>query len=306
MTIQQEIGSAVGGFLSTVFGNPMVQTALAAAGWALVVVWLLTLYWVFRDALARTRNPIVVLGAASGVAVATPAAFPLALLIWRILRPGKTLAERREDALTSRALEAAAGGPTCGGCGAGISAEWRRCPWCRTWLLAPCPRCDRLVEVDAAACPWCSLDVVPGMLMPRPATPALVPVMDAGVGPGVPVLAPAIAAPLAPAAFDAAPVDPARLDPPGIEPRGARQSGSRVPLMGSTGDERAPAWAAVPSAPEPGPGPAPTATLLAALSRGRELLRRAAAPLEAREAPAGVDAADEDDDEQARGSTALW
>jgi hypothetical protein len=319
MTVQAEIADAINGFLATVFGNPMVQAGLEATAWALIVVWLLATYWVFRDALARTRNPIVVVGAATGVA--------LALLIWRILRPTQTLDEAHEQALTAMALEAAASGPTCPGCAAAASPEWRRCPWCRTWMLDDCPRCERLVEVDASICPWCALDLTPGMLMPGLAAPGLVPVPAPATAPA-PALKPAPAPALMPVT-DPAPAPGIPVMDPGVESptraargkrargaggrgagaRGSAETGARV-SAGATGTGPASEAATRLWAPVPGFGPEPgeaaTATLVAALSRGRDMIRRAAAPAVWRPEPEGDEADGEAQREDAPRSSALW
>lgn len=312
MKMQAEFASAINGAVGAFLGNPIVQTALKLAAWSLVLIWLVAMFWVFRDALSRTRNPIVIVGAAGLVAAATPAAFPLALLIWRILRPSQTLADRREDALTTRALEVAATAPVCQTCAAHIDAEWRRCPFCRAWLQAPCPRCEGLVEVDAAACPWCALDLAPGSLLPRPATPAPAPVLDPGAQPapplGVPVLAPAasVGVPVMAPSPARVPLMAAGLGEPAMATGMAdvpRQDGGRGAMgwFRGAGTSR-PSPAVTGDARDEEPADAnPAGPLLAAVTRhGRDLLRRAAALADA---PDGD--GDEDEDESSK-DTALW
>lgn len=180
MTVQSEIDQAlgtIGGFLGSIVGSPGVQDGIRLALWAMIILWFVTVLWAFRDARARSRSWLVALGAPTGIALATPAAFPLAVFVWRILRPARTVAEAREEQLTIDALLASSHRPTCLGCGSKVNAEWRRCPWCRTWLQASCPRCQRLVELSAAVCPWCVLDLAPGALVAQAAAPSMVPVM---------------------------------------------------------------------------------------------------------------------------------
>ncbi len=180
MTVQDQlaqVGGIIGDFVGSILRNPGVQTGLRLAVWGLIALWFVTVFWAFRDARARTRNWLVALGAPTGIALATPVAFPLAVVVWRILRPEGTVAEAREQQLTIEALRAAAQRPTCLGCGSTVNAEWRRCPWCRTWLQASCPRCQRLVELGSEVCPWCVVELAAGALVPQVGSPTLVPVM---------------------------------------------------------------------------------------------------------------------------------
>lgn len=315
MKMQAEFAGAINSAVGAFLGNPLVQTALKLAAWSLVLIWLIAMFWVFRDALARSRNPIVIVGAAAMVAAATPAAFPLALLIWRILRPSQTLADRREDALTTRALEAAATTPLCQTCAAHIDAEWRRCPFCRTWLQAPCPRCEGLVEVDAAACPWCALDLAPGTLLPRPATPPPVPVLDPAAHPappmGVPVMAPAaVGVPVMAPSRARIPLMAAGLGEPAMAAGLAdvpSRDGGRGAMGWFGGGGTAHPATAVPTDPaDPDPAaPNPAGPLIAAVTRhGRDLLRRAAALAEAPDSDSDED--EGEDEGESRKDTALW
>ncbi len=197
MTVQDQINQAlgtIGGLVGSIVGTPGVQDGLHLALWAIIILWFVTVLWAFRDARARSHNWLVALGAPTGIALATPAAFPLALFVWRILRPAPTIAEAREQQLTIDALLASSHRPTCLGCGSKVNAEWRRCPWCRTWLQASCPRCQRLVELGAAVCPWCVLDLAPGALVAQEARQAMVPAIAASAA-TVPVRDPAVLEP---------------------------------------------------------------------------------------------------------------
>lgn len=200
MNTASQLGAIISDFLGPIIHSPVVDTSLRLATWGLVILWFVTVLWAFRDAMARTHNLVVVLGAPAVVLAATPLGFPLAVLIWRILRPQHTMAEAREQRLTIEALRAASRPHTCPSCRATVNEKWRRCPWCRTWLMAPCPRCERLVEPSAAVCPWCVLELAPRSLAPREGAPAMVPVMATSA-----VMVPA----MDPGAFEQIPVEPA-------------------------------------------------------------------------------------------------
>lgn len=210
MSITEQVGGIISGFLASLLHNPGVETGLRLAALALAVLWAAAIIWTFRDAHTRTHNVIAVLAAPTSVMLATPAAFPLAIVVWRILRPSLTIAQAREQQLTIEALRASAVRPTCSGCGSRVNTEWRRCPWCREWLQAPCPRCERLVDLSAAVCPWCVLDLEPGAPL-RESVPSMMPVMNPA--PMTPVMAAeAIVPVMAPAAMvpvmDPAPTTP--------------------------------------------------------------------------------------------------
>ena len=78
-----EIGKALAGF----FGSPVVQLALQAIAIYLIILWLAGAYWAFRDMQQRTENPILPYVAASFIIIFTPIFFPLAIFVYKIIRP---------------------------------------------------------------------------------------------------------------------------------------------------------------------------------------------------------------------------
>ena len=76
------VGSALAGF----FGSPVVQFVIYSILAYLVVLWLASAYWVFRDMQQRTENAILPYLAASLVIVFLPV-FPLAVFVYKIIRP---------------------------------------------------------------------------------------------------------------------------------------------------------------------------------------------------------------------------
>jgi hypothetical protein len=120
-----------------------------------VIVWVATAWWAFRDMSHRTTSlpaPFLVAGL---FALATPLFFVPVAIVYRALRPSETLAEAGERDLTETALEASATHEACPSCGSPVGEGWRMCPFCRYELLVPCPLCTKPVEMAWSICPWC-------------------------------------------------------------------------------------------------------------------------------------------------------
>jgi RNA polymerase subunit RPABC4/transcription elongation factor Spt4 len=153
--ILKQIGDSLGGF----FKSDAVQFGLRAIGIYLVVIWLATAYWAFRDMQQRSANAIVPYLAAAGIILFTPLLFIFAVLIYKIVRPHEKIGETWERNLAEEAMltevEAVHHCPTCE---RRIDDEWIICPSCRTRLNRVCPNCSRLVGMDWSLCAWCGRD----------------------------------------------------------------------------------------------------------------------------------------------------
>ena len=136
-----EIGKALGGF----FSSAPVQFGLRAIAVYLIILWLAGAYWAFRDMQQRTENPILPYVAASFIIVFTPIFFPLAIFVYKIIRPHEKIGEVYERNLAEEALLAE------------VEAI-HSCPTCRTRLNRVCPNCSRLVGLDWSLCAWCGKD----------------------------------------------------------------------------------------------------------------------------------------------------
>jgi RNA polymerase subunit RPABC4/transcription elongation factor Spt4 len=149
-----EIGKALAGF----FGSPVVQFLLYSIAVYLVVLWLASAYWVFRDMQQRTENSILPYAAASLVIVFLPV-FPLAVFVYKIIRPHEKIGEVYERNLAEEALLAEVESiKSCPTCARRVNDEWIICPTCRTRLNRVCPNCSRLVGLDWSLCAWCGKD----------------------------------------------------------------------------------------------------------------------------------------------------
>ena len=165
-----EIGKALGGF----FGSAPVQLALQAIAVYLIILWLAGAYWAFRDMQQRTENPILPYVAASFIIVITPVFFPLAIFVYKIIRPHEKIGEVYERNLAEEALLAEVEAiKSCPTCARKVHDEWIICPTCRTRLNRVCPNCSRLVGLDWSLCAWCGKDFerrdLPAAAIARPA-----------------------------------------------------------------------------------------------------------------------------------------
>ena len=149
------IGDALGG----IFSSPIIQLGLRALGVYLVILWLATAYWVFRDMQQRSDNAILPYLAAALIILFTPIFFVFAVWVYKIVRPHEKIGEVWERNLAEEALlaevEAIHHCPTCE---RRIDDEWIICPSCRTRLNRVCPNCSRLVGLDWSLCAWCGKD----------------------------------------------------------------------------------------------------------------------------------------------------
>jgi len=149
-----DIGKAVAGF----FGSPVVQFVLISIAAYIVVLWLASAYWVFRDMQQRTENAILPYLAASLVIIFLPV-FPAAVFVYKIIRPHEKIGEVYERNLAEEALLAEVEAiKSCPTCARRVNEEWIICPTCRTRLNRVCPNCSRLVGLDWSLCAWCGKD----------------------------------------------------------------------------------------------------------------------------------------------------
>jgi hypothetical protein len=167
------IGQGVAGF----FDLPAIRFALTAAGAYVVLVWLACAFWTWRDARRRQDNVVAPYVAAGAVILASPALFPLALLVYRIVRPAETLTEARQHLLEDRLAELDSQAfVRCPDCGDSVEDNWLICPSCRVRLAHRCVECGRSMRVEWSLCAWCGAEVaLPAILdapqASEPATP---------------------------------------------------------------------------------------------------------------------------------------
>jgi hypothetical protein len=153
--ILNPIGDAVG----SIFNSSIVQLGLRLVGVYLVILWLATAYWAFRDMQQRSDNALLPYLAAAFIILFTPLFFVFAFWFYKIVRPHEKIGEVWERNLAEEALLAEVESiHHCPGCDRRIDDEWIICPSCRTRLKRVCPNCSRLVGMDWSLCAWCGKD----------------------------------------------------------------------------------------------------------------------------------------------------
>jgi RNA polymerase subunit RPABC4/transcription elongation factor Spt4 len=154
-----QILADLGDTIASIFSSPVLQFGVRAIGIYLVILWLASAYWAFRDMQQRSDNAILPYLAAAGIILFTPLFFVLAVWVYKIVRPHEKIGEVWERNLAEEALlaevEAIHHCPTCE---RRIDDEWIICPTCRTRLNRVCPNCSRLVGLDWSLCAWCGKD----------------------------------------------------------------------------------------------------------------------------------------------------
>jgi RNA polymerase subunit RPABC4/transcription elongation factor Spt4 len=146
--------------LGDVFNQPVVQLGLRAIGLYLVVLWLASAVWAYRDMRHRAESEVASYLAAGLIVAATPVFFPLAIVVYRIVRPPETLTEAWDRRLDASALEAEADAlQGCYSCGRRTDREWLVCPTCGAKLHRVCADCGQLIDLDWIVCAWCGHEI---------------------------------------------------------------------------------------------------------------------------------------------------
>ena len=162
--------------LAGFFGSPVVQFVIycdrGLPGRPLARQRLLGLP---RHAAAdRERDPAVPRGEPRSSCF-TPDLLPLAIFVYKIIRPHEKIGEVYERNLAEEALLAEVEAiKSCPTCARRVNDEWIICPTCRTRLNRVCPNCCRLVGLDWSLCAWCGKDFerpAPRRSRRRPAGP---------------------------------------------------------------------------------------------------------------------------------------
>jgi hypothetical protein len=171
-----QILEGIGQTIDDIVNSPAVQVAGRLIFIYLVILWIASAYWAYRDMQQRSDNAILPYVVAAGIILFTPFLFFFAVWVYKIIRPHEKIGEVWERNLAEEALlnevESVHHCPTCE---RRVDAEWIICPSCRTRLNRVCPNCSRLVGLDWSLCAWCGKDferreVVPaGMIQPLPA-----------------------------------------------------------------------------------------------------------------------------------------
>ena len=142
-----------------------LQMVLLVLGTFLVMLWLATLYWTYRDIRQRTRDWIL-----QGFSICLVVfLFPAGLAIYMILRPRYTLSELYERSLEEEALlQDLEDQKACPTCRRRVKDDFLVCPSCRTQLKELCRSCQKPLSYAWNACPYCGLEKAPRVQSPPP------------------------------------------------------------------------------------------------------------------------------------------
>lgn len=136
--------------------DTLIQIA-EVAGIVLGVYYLLFVLaaaiWTYRDIRSRTQDLTAqVLAVALVIVLQLPG-----VLLYMLMRPKQTLAEKYESALEEeylrRDIEEELVCPTCQ---RGAEPDFVICPYCTTELRQRCRRCDRVIDLTWQVCPYCA------------------------------------------------------------------------------------------------------------------------------------------------------
>ncbi len=130
----------------------------------LLAIWISLIVWAFRDVRARSRDLFAQL-----FSVALVVIFNIpGLLLYFLLRPRETLADRYERELGEEALlQDIEEKHACPACNQKVQADFLYCPNCHTKLKRRCDNCHRITSLRWNICPYCGS---PASAPPPPTT----------------------------------------------------------------------------------------------------------------------------------------
>ena len=120
-----------------------------------VVFWLASAFWVYKDAKRRIEDPWL-LAMAVALGLVPPFIGPL---IYMLFRPPEYLEDIRERDLEIKAMEDSLGAERCPVCRADIDPTFLACQVCTTKLRQACRRCQAPLEPLWQMCPYCETPV---------------------------------------------------------------------------------------------------------------------------------------------------
>lgn len=127
-----------------------------------VVFWLASAFWVFKDARRRIEDPWLI---AMAVLLGLVPPF-IGPILYLFFRPPEYLDDVRERELEIQAIEdqLAAENLRCPVCRGSIEASYLVCPICTTRLKDACRSCGQPLEAIWQVCPHCATPVPPAVV----------------------------------------------------------------------------------------------------------------------------------------------
>ena len=124
-----------------------------------IVFWVATIFWVWKDAKRRIEDPMLV-----WLATVLGAVPPfVGALIYMLFRPPEYLEDVRERELEIKAMEERLSRREmqCPVCRADVDPAFLVCPVCTTRLRQSCTNCKAPLEALWQVCPYCETPVQP-------------------------------------------------------------------------------------------------------------------------------------------------
>lgn len=140
--------------LSPILSSPAFKLAEQLCALFAIVIYAATIFWTFRDANRRGA-----MGWFWGLVIAVSVVFfPIALLVYLVVRPPETLDEARERDLDVLAMESELRryGQACPNCDSPVSPSYLVCPNCTHRLRKPCTNCSKALDLEWGICPYCA------------------------------------------------------------------------------------------------------------------------------------------------------
>ncbi len=146
-------------YLAGLFDDPDVGLIRNVGIFFLVVLWLATAFWTFKDARRRIEEPWLI-ALATLIGLVPPFLGPI---IYLFFRPPEYLQDVLERDLEIKAMEErlAQLDQRCPVCRARVEAGYLVCPVCTTRLKQSCASCGQPLEALWQVCPYCAASVPP-------------------------------------------------------------------------------------------------------------------------------------------------
>ena len=143
----------IGGLLGVV--GPLLDVLKWVFGIYIVLLWMATVIWTYRDIHARHEEALLQV-----LAVSMALLIPFAGLgVYMMLRPRQTISDRYERSLEEEYLRHDIEEQfVCPQCQRGIDHEFILCPHCHTALRRRCISWDHVIDLTWSICPYCGDD----------------------------------------------------------------------------------------------------------------------------------------------------
>ena len=143
----------IGGMLGVV--GTLLDVLKWVFGIYIVLLWMATVIWTYRDIHARHEEALLQV-----LAVSMALLIPFAGLgVYMMLRPRQTISDRYERSLEEEYLRHDIEEQfVCPQCQRGIDHEFILCPHCHTALRRRCISCDHVIDLTWSICPYCGDD----------------------------------------------------------------------------------------------------------------------------------------------------